>query len=292
MLLRQLILLFIIFLFPDCLHAQLVEVHANYNSSGDVDFTAHNNSPSPLFLNVDFADLENTTFDEELPYVKRLEPGFNTLFTLHRDFEADPPRFNYRIKYFRSDPMAEINLDFPYLFPFAPGTGIEVFNVKDIKGFQGYMEPKGWLATGFRIKPGSEVYAARTGLVVDVSGKSRAGEPRFWYHGWPYAVTLLHADGTLACYKNVSDITGQLAIGVKVYAGSKMGVVPPGNGEVLLLIYNHMLETGDPYFLLPQFVTAEGSKEIPVTSKSYVVAHPNEIRGWEMTGKEKRKILK
>src|SRR5680860_339296 len=144
--------LIILFLFSFlCLetHAQLVEVQANYNSIGDVNFIAYNNSKTPLFLNVDFADLENTMFNEPLPYVKLIEPGFNTLFTLERDLDAGVPRFNYQIKYFRSNPIAEVNLDFPYLIPFAPGIKLHSFDVKSIAGFWGAEEPESWTATGF-----------------------------------------------------------------------------------------------------------------------------------------------
>src|SRR6056297_456626 len=87
-------------------NAQPVEVQANYTSIGDVEFVAYNNTPAPLFLNVNFADLQNTTFDEPLPYIKLLEPGFNTLFTLLRRPDGGVPRFNYQLKTFRSNPMA------------------------------------------------------------------------------------------------------------------------------------------------------------------------------------------
>ena len=105
------ILLPLLFLLVEA-DAQPIEVQANYNSIGDVEFVAYNNTPAPVFLNVNFADLQNTSFDEPLPYIKKLEPGFNTLFTLQRDLDAGAPRFNYDIKFFRSDPMAAINLDF------------------------------------------------------------------------------------------------------------------------------------------------------------------------------------
>ena len=72
-----------VFLFVE-LNAQLVEVRADYTGVGDVQFVAYNNTEAPLYLNIDFADLENTTFNEPLPYIKLLEPGFNNLFMLLR----------------------------------------------------------------------------------------------------------------------------------------------------------------------------------------------------------------
>lgn len=273
-------------------NAQPVEVQANYNSIGDVEFVAYNNTPAPLFLNVNFADLQNTSFDEPLPYIKRLEPGFNTLFTLQRDLDADVPRFNYDIKFFRSDPMAEINLDFPYLIPMEPGETATVFNVKNIEGFWGSEEPDSWVATGFKVKPGQPVYASRTGTVVEIAGNSRTSKPENWYHTWTNSVTVLQPDGTLICYRNVIDKDKKLKVNEKIYAGGQIGVVPQNASELILLLFQNSLNSADLRFIIPQFVVGENKTELLISSKEYKVVHPNEIRGLEMTRREKRKNLK
>lgn len=162
------VLLFVLIFFRS--EAQLVEVRADYNAVGDCIFSAHNNAKTPVFLNIDFADLQNTTFNETLPYIKKLTPGFNSLFLLSRDVNADIPRFNYQIKSYRSNPVANVNLDFPYLIPFAPGTKASVFDVDNIDGFRGSKELKSWMATGFEAKPGTLVYAVRQGEIVEITG--------------------------------------------------------------------------------------------------------------------------
>ncbi|MDX1284882.1 MAG: hypothetical protein R3182_07720, partial [Draconibacterium sp.] len=58
-------------------NAQSVEVQADYNAIGDCIFSAYNNSGVPMYLHLNFGDLQNTSFSEPLPYVKRLTPGFN-----------------------------------------------------------------------------------------------------------------------------------------------------------------------------------------------------------------------
>lgn len=273
-------------------NAQPVEVQANYNSIGDVEFVAYNNTPAPLFLNVNFADLQNTTFDEPLPYIKRIEPGFNSLFTLQRYLDAPVPRFNYDIKFFRSNPMAEINLDFPYLIPLKPGEVAKVFDVKSIEGFWGSEEPKSWVATGFKVQPGQPVYASRTGTVVEIVGNARTEEPANWYHTWTNSVTVLQPDGTLICYRNVIDRNKKLEVNEKIYAGEQIGVVPPNTNELILLIFQNSLNSDDLRFIIPQFVTGENKTELLISSKEYKVVHPHEIRGMEMTRREQRKILK
>jgi len=273
-------------------YSQPVEVQANYNSVGDVEFVAYNNTEVPLFLNIDFADLENTSFNEPLPYIKMLEPGFNNLFILHRDMDADVPRFNYQIKYYRSDPSSLADLDFPYLIPLKPGGSAKVRDVNDITGFLGSKEPGSWNATGFIVNPGSPVYASRTGTVVEIVGSQRGGDPQNWYHTWTNTVTLLQPDGTLICYRNVIDKEKKIRVGDKVFAGQVLGYIAPSSTELIILIFQHQLNSSELRFIIPRFVTGEQAAEILFLSREYDVVHPEDIRILEMTKREIRKILR
>lgn len=272
--------------------AQLVEVQANYNAVGDVDFVAYNNTQAPLFLNIDFADLENTTFNEPLPYIKLVEPGFNALFTLQRQLDSDVPRFNYQIKTYRSNPLSIVDLDFPYLIPFAPGEKISVFDVKSIEGFWGMEEPESWNATGFNVRPGQEVFASRNGTVVEIAGDKRTTDPSKWYNTWNNVITVLQPDGTLLCYKNV-EVTGKkVKVGEKIFAGQSIGKVNINSKQLIQLIFQQSLNSEKLRFVIPQYVTGNEKQELLISSKNYEVVHPPEIRGLEMTRKEKRKYLK
>ncbi len=282
-------MLFVFFSFNG--YSQLIEVQADYNAVGDCVFSAHNNTKMPLFLNIDFADLQNTTFNETLPYIKKLTPGFNSLFTLQRDVDADVPRFNYQIKSYRSDPAANVDLDFPYLVPFAPGTKISPFDVENINGFWGSSEPNLWVATGFKAQAGMPVLASRKGEIVEIAGAVRSGDPQFWYNAWTNSITVLQPDGTLMCYKNVSDKNKTLQLGETVYPGQQMGEVAPNESEILILIYQNTLSSPDLLFIIPQFVTAPGKLQIINPSMNIEVVHPAEIRGLEMSKKEKKKFL-
>lgn len=283
----------VIFILVFCvfeLNAQSVEVRADYNSIGDCMFGAHNNFKTPVFLNINFADLQNTSFNEPLPYVKMLEPGYNDLFTLERDLDADVPRFNYEIKSFKSNPLADVNLDFPYLLPFAPGTKVKAFDVKNIDGFWGNETPKSWSATGFLAKPGQSVYAARQGRVVEITGANRSGEPQSWYHTFTHSITLLQTDGTLICYKNV--VNKNLKLNEKVHAGELLGEVVSGAREIVLLIFHQSLHSKDLMFVIPQFQVEQNKPGIVNPVEEYTVIHPDKVRGLEMTKREKRKLLK
>jgi hypothetical protein len=284
------VFLILIFTFLE-IKAQLVEVHYDYNNVGDYIFGAHNYAKTPLFVHLFFTNIEYTTFKETLPYVKRIDPGFTSLFTLMRETEATP-QFLFQTKTFRSNPVADVNLDFPYLLPFAPGTMVKPVDIKNIDGFWGDEVPKSWKATGFAASPGDPVYAARQGQIVEIVGQTRGDDPKTWYHTWTNSITLLQPDGTLITYKNVIDKDKTLELNQKIQAGEILGEVAPGSSEIVLMIYHNTLNSPDLQFIIPLFVTSPGKSEIVNSAQNIEVVHPVEIRGLEMTKKEMKKILK
>jgi hypothetical protein len=272
-------------------NAQLVEVQYNYNNVGDCIFGANNYAKTPLFMSLIFTNIENTTFKENTPYVKRLDPGFTGLFTLLREEEM-APQFIFDIKTYKSNPDADVNLDFPYLIPFAPGTVVKVVDIKNIDGFWGDESPKSWKATGFIAKPGEPVYAVRQGQIVEIAGPTRGGDPKSWYHTWTNSITLLQSDGTLITYKNVIDKDKKLEINKKIQAGQILGEVAPNSSEIVLMIYHNTLISSDLLFIIPLFVTEPGKTEILNSALNIEVVHPIEIVGLEMTKKEQKNLLK
>lgn len=288
---NKLFILFIFFFLLEGVKAQMVDVLADYNGNGDCIFSAHNNSKTPMFLKIDFADLQNATFNEPLPYVKKLDPGFNSLFILARDPNADVPRFNYQVKSYRSNPTSIIDLDFPYLIPFSVGAKVLPKDIKSIKGFWGDEELKSFIAIGFHAKVGDEVYASRQGVVVENTGSVKGEDSANWYNTWNNSITLLQPDGTLICYRNVVDKSAKLKLNEKVHAGQLLGEIAPFAEDLILLIYQNSLDSDELRFIIPQFSIGENKTEIVNVAKEYVVVHPISVRGLEMTKKEKKVVL-
>lgn len=288
---NKLFILFIFFFLLEGVKAQMVDVLADYNGNGDCIFSAHNNSKTPMFLKIDFADLQNATFNEPLPYVKKLDPGFNSLFILARDPNADVPRFNYQVKSYRSNPTSIIDLDFPYLIPFSVGAKVLPKDIKSIKGFWGDEELKSFIAIGFHAKVGDEVYASRQGVVVENTGSVKGEDSANWYNTWNNSITLLQPDGTLICYRNVVDKSAKLKLNEKVHAGQLLGEIAPSAEDLILLIYQNSLDSDELRFIIPQFSIGENKTEIVNVAKEYVVVHPISVRGLEMTKKEKKVVL-
>lgn len=273
------------------LGAQPIEVQADYDALGNCIFSAFNNTDAPLFLKLDFADLEHTTFPEVLPYVKELEPGFNDLFTLQRDPDSDVPRFNYDIKMYRSNPMAKVDLNFPYLIPFKPGSTVKATDLDNIDGFWGNKGVKSWTATGFKTSPGEAIFASRNGVVVEIARNSKEGDSNNWYHTWTNSITLLQPDGTLICYRNVVDNSKKLKVGNKIYAGQRIGNTTSNAEQLIVMIYHDSMHTKGLLFVLPKFVIKEGKQAILNSTTGYNIVHPTSVRALEMTKKERKKIL-
>ncbi len=272
--------------------AQLIDIQYNYNSLGDCFFGAANNTQTPLFLHLYFENLENAVFAEEQPYVKKLEPGFTSLFTLQNESENDAPIFIFKTKTFRSNPLADVNLDFPYLIPLEPGTTAHPFDVKNIDGFYGKETLKEWRASGFVVKPGQLVYSARRGQIVEITGKTRESKPETWYNTWTNSITLLQEDGTLITYKNVVDKSGKLKLNQKIQAGDFLGEVASGTNELILLVYHNDLDKPEFDFIIPLFVISTDKTEILNPSLNIEVIHPSEVKILEMTKREQKKFLK
>ena len=274
------------------INAQPVEVQADNNAVGDVDFVAYNNTKAPLFVHVILTDLRNTYYKETSKYIRRVEPGFNALFTVEKVLDGGPVSFHHEIKYFRSNPLAEINLEFPYLIPLEPGKIVHSVLVENINGFMGEKVPKSWTATGFEAQPGDPVFAARNGIITEINGAHREGNTLISYNGWNYAVTILHSDGTLACYRNVITPVKKWKVGDKIYAGQFLGEIAPGANELVFMVYHEKLNSNGLTFIVPEFVLSENKTDLILSESEFTIVHPGEIKGMEMDKREKRKYLK
>jgi hypothetical protein len=287
--------IFLLGLFMICFavsQSQQVQVEYNFNNVGDCTFGAHNNLSTPVYLQMWFTSLENSTFREDLPYIKKLEPGYNSLFTLARESEEEGIRFIYDIKVYRSFPGPKVDLGFPYLVPFVPGSEVKPVEIKNIDGFWGQEVPKAWRATGFYAKPGTPVFASRQGQVMEIAGDKRTSNSQTWYNTWNNAVTLLQPDGTLITYKNVVVKNNEITLNQKVQPGEMIGEVAQGEEEIVLVVYHYLLNSTELQFIIPSFLTAPGKTEIVNPAQTIKVIHPDEVRGLEMTRKEQRQYFK
>ncbi|MCY1722190.1 hypothetical protein OU798_17685 [Prolixibacteraceae bacterium Z1-6] len=267
-----------------------VEVRTEYYHGNRI-FSAHNNAKFPVYLHLYFKEISKLSFREKEPYVKLLQPGFNELFTLENYSERGQPPFEYTIKYYPSNPLAEVDLDFPYLFPFEEETTVVPKKVKSIDNFLTKYKTAGWSANGFYTLAGQVVCASRTGIVVEILTE-REEDIIVPNHKRTSQITLLHANGTLACYLNVSATKSGLELNQKIYAGEGFAEIVSGADELIVLFYKNQLLSEELDFLVPKFQIDETEVKPVIYEKEYVVVHPVSVKVLELTKKEQRILRK
>lgn len=293
----------ILLIFSNCLLAQEYEVEELFNQTiGPVEFrtaymtdenstifSAYNKTKAPVYIHIHFDEVSRLSFHEEQPFVRRLEKGLNDLFTLEQSRERGIPRFPYSVTVYKSNPLADVDLAFPYLIPLRPGKEARVVDITSLKAFGTAKEPENYMVTGFDISAGDAVFAARTGVVVEIVGKKRTTKPARWYNTWTNCVTILQPNGTLICYKNC-DAT-KLKIGQKIFAGQPIGEVVNETEPLIIVIYHDVLTEKFPRFIIPQFAISAGKVEVLNSSGAYTVIHPDEVKAMEMTRRERKKYI-
>ena len=267
-----------------------VEIRTAYmTEENSTIFSAYNKTKAPVYIYLSFDEVSRLSFHEEQPFVRRLDKGLNDLFTLEQSRENGIPRFPYSVKIYKSNPLADVDLEFPYLIPLQPGKNVQVVDITSLNTLGTNKKHQAFLATGFKVSTGDAIFAARTGEVVEIAGRKRTNKSANWYNKWTNCVTVLQADGTLICYKNCK--TKKLQLGQKIYAGQQIGEVVDGSEPLILVIYHDLLTEKFPRFIIPQFATSERKVEVLISSGTYTVIHPDDIKAMEMTRRERKKYI-
>lgn len=260
-----------------------VSIKYNYDASGNASFTAENYTPVPVYIVLDFSYLRNTSFSEPLPYIKRIEPGSTSLFTIYREPDMPAPDFNIEYQWFPSNPRPEIDPKQPYLIPAKEGTSVRISGARP-----------GWenRPVVFVINQSDQVCATRKGIVVkvisNITGDMSAGN-----QGLLNYIDILHDDGTIGEYINFAYRGIACEIGQKVFPGQVLGKAAPdanGNGLLGFRLYHHNLSSKNPRYIIPEFYTETGKTEQLTVDRSYRSVHPAEIIEKEMSRKEKRSL--
>jgi hypothetical protein len=259
-----------------------VRVKYNYDASGNAGFMAENYTAVPVYISLDFSYLRNASFSDPLPYVKRVEPGSTSLFTIYREPDMPAPDFNIEYSWFPSNPKPEIDPDFPYLIPAKEGTTVSIDGARP-----------GWenRPVVFALKQTNEICASRKGIVVNVvdsvTKEMSAANPKLLNY-----LDILHDDGTIGEYINFAYRGVSCEIGQKVFPGQVLGKTfdSGGNGLIGFRLYHHQLSSKTVRFLIPEFYNESGKVEQLTINKSYRSVHPSEIIEKELSRKEKKSL--
>jgi murein DD-endopeptidase MepM/ murein hydrolase activator NlpD len=194
-----------------------------HETDGQYTFFADNAYIIPVWISLEFPSLVNMRPTVPLP-VRTLLPAQAReipLFSLEKSSGAGRRSYKMSLSYAKGDPAAaQPDGDFIYLFPFAHGSKHKV-----TQGYNGSFTHQGdnLYALDFDLDSGTPVYAARSGLVVEVKKDSSRGGPNFMYNKDANFISILHSDGTIANYVHLQINGAVVSVGQAVQAGQHIG---------------------------------------------------------------------
>jgi hypothetical protein len=270
-----------LFVLQNCFSQGDVQVRYDYDASGNATFGADNYTNVPVYLVLDFSFLNNASFSENLPYIKRIDPGSTELFIIYKELEQPSPDFNIEYKWYNSNPAPKIDDGFPYLLPAKPGTITKIINIKAHSRDR---------AIGFELVSSDEVFAMRKGVVVDVKENSNLNlddQKQLNY------VHILHVDGTIGEYFNFAMNGVDCIVGEKIIPGQKIGKAHSAMNELAVIgftLFHSELASKRVRYIIPKFYLGKSKGEQLSVGYEYKSLHPTNIVGKELTRKEKKSL--
>jgi murein DD-endopeptidase MepM/ murein hydrolase activator NlpD len=178
--------------------------------------------PCPVMLLLE-ATLTNMEGDQLLPMVVTLPPlAKQKLITFHPIVKGQKWNWNYTFQWRRGDPAAKHDDRVIYRLPYPTGATYTV-----LQGSHGSFSHTGALenAIDWKMPIGSQVCAARDGVVVGIKADSNEGGPdQEKFKDKANYIAIYHADGTIGEYLHLRKDGVRVQIGQKVKAGDWIGV--------------------------------------------------------------------
>lgn len=202
---------------------ELVRVRSEQTDEGGFRLIVDSDHIIPVFVHLDFDRLVNLEVREAQPVTRLIPPGASgiTVATLSPTSRTGRRGFDLSFAYARGNPAtARHDDDHLYLFPFAHGSKHQV-----TQGFNGAFTHFGenQYAVDFDLDEGTEVYAARSGRVVEIKEDSTVGGPNVQYGEYANYVLVQHDDGSFGNYVHLQYDGAVVEVGDEVRAGELIG---------------------------------------------------------------------
>lgn len=186
----------------------------------EIEFTAHNALYAPIEVALEFDTLSGLEFPdtrERLRWVvqARSELPLLSLAVLR---DSEETTFKYHYTYLPGDPAATHRAESGYRVPFVAGGNYPVTQAYPDATTHG--TPDSTYAIDIAMPVGTDVLAARDGVVFDVVGKNYRGGTNPDEHAkLANIVRILHDDGTFAVYAHLNWDSIRVRPGERVVAG-------------------------------------------------------------------------
>lgn len=284
-----------------------VEVFYEQDSNGNYTFYGLNKDLCTNTIAVNFIVLDNLKASMPLPYIGALPPGKSSLFTLSPKYPTRSASFRYDYTYTRGCLSNRVNFDFSYLLPVSPTKEVEVFELSPLETFFGkddYTET--WYALGFKMSDNDTIFAARSGLVIDVQDKTESFQTNNIFSRDENYIEVFHKDCTIGRYQVMKKGSAMVKVGQNIIAGQPIGIAGGNNYEggqqVRFFVYylpkGAKLSTGfdekkTQWNYIPLKFWVNGRETVTLEAgKTYTSEHPLELITKELSKREKAKLDK
>jgi murein DD-endopeptidase MepM/ murein hydrolase activator NlpD len=191
----------------------------SFNGSG-LEFTATNSFHAPVEVALEFASIVGVDYpppDDDRRWVVPARSNLE-LLDLPALGDVDVPAVEYRYVFLPGDPAAEPATDVTYRLPYAVGTSHLVSQTYPVS--ETHRTRDSMYAVDFAMPVGTDVVAARAGVVFEVASTNFSGGPdEGRYADLANLVRILHDDGTFAVYAHLNWNTIRVRPGDRVEAG-------------------------------------------------------------------------
>lgn len=189
-------------------------------TDGSVDVYASNSYVCEESVLIEFTSLKNMKTEVELPFKGVVPAGAKEykLFTLTIKDISKESQIGYIAKNCHGDIFTKKHdNNYIYTIPYAEGKKYPLDQGYGGK-FSHYMEGKKH-ALDFVMDEGSEICAARGGVVVEVKDNSNKGGKSIKFQDYGNYITICHDDGTLANYYHLKKSGRKVDVGDMVTSG-------------------------------------------------------------------------
>lgn len=187
---------------------------------GSVEVFAHNMNEYAVTLELNI-ELDNVRSSKRLPLTVALAPKADVklteLFVKSRNKKWG---FSTNYSYYMGSIFADHTDSYIYRLPYRLGTEATV-----AQGYNGEFSHTGRMAYSidFNMPEGTEIYSARSGVVVDLRESYNEGGTSEYFLDKANYITIAHNDGTFSEYSHLRKDGVTVAIGQRVRLGQLIG---------------------------------------------------------------------
>lgn len=291
-------------------HSQVKELEINYERNEDksVNFSFKKLNPGSTFIVLKFRTLSNSTGKRLIS--KSVKGHSGSFLRLNPINKKKGIGFSFTYSYQMGTKNAKVDKNFKYILPFLKGKKVISRDVNYLGKRFGNSSPKNWKSIQFLTELNDTVCASRKGIVVKIVDKYDADDTiEYTFKSKSNFIIIEHSDGTLAKYNVLKKNSTMVALGEKVYPSTPIALAgsydKPENSQLRFSVYyldndvdyefnkQQTLANKKHYYAYvnPIFYVSDETTQLQ-SNKNYVTHTRDDIIQFEMTKREKKKLLK